>query len=83
MNAIIETSMGVAAILLYTAPAIVMIISVILFNEKITYKKTIIVAITFGGLRRRVVIFYNNVSARLSLIRQKMKQHLIEKGGLT
>lgn len=49
MNAIIETSMGVAAILLYTAPAIVMIISVILFNEKITYKKIIIVAVTFGG----------------------------------
>ena len=49
MNAIIETSMGVAAILLYTAPAIVMIISVILFNEKIKYKKIIIVAVTFGG----------------------------------
>lgn len=47
--AIKETSMGVAAILLYTAPSIIMVLSVILFKEKLTMKKIIIVAITFVG----------------------------------
>lgn len=49
MNSIIETGMSVAAILLYTAPAIVMIISVFIFNDKITKNKIIIVLFTFIG----------------------------------
>ncbi|MFI3172480.1 MAG: DMT family transporter [Eubacteriales bacterium] len=47
--AIKETSMGVAAILLYTAPAIIMVLSVILFKEKLTKKKVVILLITFVG----------------------------------
>lgn len=49
MKAINETSLGVAAVLLYTAPAIVMVLSVFLFHEKLTYKKCIVVAMTFAG----------------------------------
>ena len=44
-----ETSLGVAAVLLYTAPCIVMVISTIVFKEKITYKKVLGLLFTFGG----------------------------------
>lgn len=47
--AIKETSMGVAAILLYTAPSIIMVLSAILFNEKITKVKLTALVITFLG----------------------------------
>ncbi len=49
MKAILETSLGVAAVLLYTAPAIVMVSSLFLFGEKLTKIKCIVVAITFLG----------------------------------
>lgn len=44
-----ETSYSVAAILLYTAPAFVMILSKIFFNEIITVKKILSLFMTFGG----------------------------------
>lgn len=47
--AIKETSMGVAAILLYTAPSIIMVLSAILFKEKITKVKLAALIITFIG----------------------------------
>lgn len=47
--AINKTSLSVAAILLYTAPTIVMILSVILFGEKMTKKKIISLILTFIG----------------------------------
>ncbi|MEA4971973.1 hypothetical protein SDC9_64854 [bioreactor metagenome] len=43
------SSAGVAATLLYTAPAIVMMFSVILFKERLTWQKIVIVIITFIG----------------------------------
>ncbi len=43
------SSMGVAAILLYTAPAIIMILSRFLFKEKITPRKAIALLATFLG----------------------------------
>lgn len=43
------TSLSVAAVLLYTAPAIVMLLSAILFHEKITVKKIIALCMTFTG----------------------------------
>ncbi len=49
MKAIGETSLGVAAVLLYTAPAIVMICSLFLFGEKLTKLKCIVLAMTFLG----------------------------------
>lgn len=47
--AINKTSLSVAAILLYTAPTIVMILSAILFKEKMTKKKIISLVLTFVG----------------------------------
>jgi drug/metabolite transporter (DMT)-like permease len=47
--AINKTSLSVAAILLYTAPAIVMVLSAILFKEKMTRKKIISLVLTFVG----------------------------------
>ncbi|KZL91709.1 DMT family transporter [Clostridium magnum] len=47
--AINRTSLSVAAILLYTAPTIVMMSSAILFKEKMTKKKIIALVLTFGG----------------------------------
>ena len=47
--AINKTSLSVAAILLYTAPAIVMIFSAILFKEKMTKNKIISLVLTFVG----------------------------------
>lgn len=43
------TSLSVAAILLYTAPSMVMIMSVIIFKEKLTFTKIISVIIAFVG----------------------------------
>lgn len=48
-KAITMTSMSVAAILLYTAPAIVMVLSAIFFHERITKVKVIALIATFVG----------------------------------
>lgn len=47
--AINKTSLSVAAILLYTAPTIVMVLSAILFKEKMTKKKIVSLMLTFVG----------------------------------
>ncbi|WP_435789399.1 DMT family transporter [Clostridium sp.] len=47
--AVNKTSLSVAAILLYTAPAIVTVLSVILFKEKMTTRKTISLLLTSVG----------------------------------
>lgn len=49
MKSIILSSVSVAATLLYTAPAIVMVFSVVLFKEKLTWQKIGVVVITFIG----------------------------------
>lgn len=43
------TSLSVAAVLLYTAPAIVMVLSYFLFQEKLTVRKVLSLFITFAG----------------------------------
>lgn len=43
------TSMAVAAVLLYTAPAIVMVLSAFLFAEKFTAQKTVSLVLVFFG----------------------------------
>lgn len=43
------TSLSVAAILLYTAPSIVMVLSAVLFREKLSRKKVAALAVTFAG----------------------------------
>lgn len=48
-KAIMMTSLSVAAVLLYTAPAIVMVMSRILFKEKFTAVKIVSLAATFAG----------------------------------
>ncbi len=48
-KAITLTSLSVAAVLLYTAPAIVMVLSALLFREKITKVKIISLLMTFIG----------------------------------
>lgn len=48
-KAIMMTSLSVAAVLLYTAPAIVMILSFFLFREKFTKRKWISLVMTFVG----------------------------------
>lgn len=48
-TAIKMTSLSVAAVLLYTAPAMVMLLSRILFREKITLHKLVALAATFAG----------------------------------
>ncbi len=48
-KAITMTSLSVAAVLLYTAPAIVMVLSAILFREKITTVKMLALIATFVG----------------------------------
>lgn len=47
--AINKTSLAVAAILLYTAPAFVMVFSSLLFKEKLTKRKLAALALTFVG----------------------------------
>ncbi len=48
-NAIEQTSLSIAAILLYTAPTIVTFLSVMLFKEKMTNRKWISLILTFTG----------------------------------
>lgn len=49
MKAVNLTSLGVAAVLLYTAPTFVMLFSILLFHEKMTRTKGIVLAMTFLG----------------------------------
>ena len=68
-NAITESSMGVAAVLLYTAPIFVMLMSAVLFREKMTGKKVLALFLAFlgcglvsgmaggGGLTLRALLF--------------------------
>ena len=48
-NAIAIMDLSTAAILLYTAPSIVMILSLFLFRERITVKKVIALVLAFAG----------------------------------
>ena len=48
-NAIAGGSLAIAALLLYTAPVFVMLMSVVLFREKLTKEKIIALIITFIG----------------------------------
>lgn len=48
-RAITMTSLSVAAVLLYTAPAFVMVLSYLLFHEKFTVRKSIALVLTFVG----------------------------------
>lgn len=48
-KAITLTSLSVAALLLYTAPAIVMVLSFFLFKERFTWRKTAALVLTFLG----------------------------------
>ncbi|MDD3393861.1 MAG: DMT family transporter [Anaerotignum sp.] len=49
MKSINLTSVGVAAVLLYTAPSIVMLLSVVLFKEKLTKRKGVVLLMTLCG----------------------------------
>ena len=49
MKAVNLTSLGVAAVLLYTAPTFVMLFSIVLFKEKMTKTKGIVLLMTFVG----------------------------------
>jgi drug/metabolite transporter (DMT)-like permease len=60
--AINATSLSVAAILLYTAPAMVMLMSILLFNEKITKKKILSLVLTFIGCVLVVDLFNVNTT---------------------
>ena len=49
MKAVNLPSLGVAAVLLYTAPTFVMLFSILLFGEKMTKSKGIVLLMTFVG----------------------------------
>ena len=48
-TSIAMTSASVAAVLLYTAPMMVMVMSIVLFHEKFTVRKGVVVLMTFIG----------------------------------
>lgn len=62
-----KTSLSIAAVLLYTAPAFVMIFSVILFKEKLTPIKLTSLALTFTGCIL-VTGYFQSSSTQVSLI---------------
>ncbi len=49
MKAINLISVGVAAVLLYTAPTIVMLLSIVLFKERMTKRKAVVLLMTLCG----------------------------------
>jgi len=63
------TSLSVAAILLYTAPSIVMILSLIIFKEKINTKKVISVILAFlGCMLVTGVLTDNNAISKIGIL---------------
>jgi drug/metabolite transporter (DMT)-like permease len=62
-----ETSVAVAAILLYTAPAFVLLLSRLLFGERLTTKKVTALAVTFIG-SALVVGFLPGLNGTISLL---------------
>lgn len=64
--AINETSMSVAAILLYTAPIFVCVMSALFFKERLTKKKLIALCVCFVGCVLVTDVFFSE--ARISLI---------------
>lgn len=56
-NAIQETSISIAAILLYTAPVFVTILSVVMFKEAMTVRKMIALPITLAGCLLVIGVF--------------------------
>ena len=58
-EAIKETSISVASVLLYTAPAFVMIFSRIFFKEQFTFRKVLALIITFIGCILVIGLFQN------------------------
>lgn len=61
------TSLSVAAILLYTAPAFVMLISAVCFKERLTIKKVIALVLSFTGLIFVTGLFGGSGVERLTL----------------
>jgi drug/metabolite transporter (DMT)-like permease len=61
------TSLSVAAILLYTAPAFVMIFSSILFKEKLTKRKMAALFLTFTGCAF-VTVFVKDAGQNISIV---------------
>lgn len=66
-TAINKTSLSVAAILLYTAPAFVMVFSAILFKEKLTKRKIAALILTFIGCLF-VTVFVNGTGHEVSAL---------------
>lgn len=67
-NAINESSMAVAAILLYTAPIIVSLLSAVFFKEKITKLKVVALMLTFLGCMLVTGIFETGGSVSIKAI---------------
>ena len=61
-NAIAGGSLAIAALLLYTAPVFVMLMSVLLFHEKLTKEKIVALIITFIGCGCITGAFAGNLS---------------------
>ena len=61
-NAIAGGSLAIAALLLYTAPVFVMLMSVILFHETLTKEKIVALVITFIGCGCITGAFAGNLS---------------------
>jgi len=49
MKAINLTSVGIAAVMLYTAPTLVMLLSIVLFHERMTRRKALVLLMTLCG----------------------------------
>ena len=56
------TSLSLAAVLMYTAPTIVMLLSLIIFKEKLTFKKVLCVVVAFLGSMLSCGIFSSQSS---------------------
>ena len=61
-NAIAGGNLAIAALLLYTAPVFVMLMSVILFHEKLTKEKIVALILTFVGCGCITGAFAGNLS---------------------
>ena len=66
------TSLNVMAVLLYTSPAIIMILSVVLFHEKLTKRKLLALVMTFAGC---CLVFLESRTAGRN--RSRVRSHII------
>ena len=78
-NAIQQTSLAVAALLLYTAPVFVMLMSLVCFSEAFTRTKALALLLTFSGCACVTGVFGSSLTLTLSGLLYGLGKYAVRK----